>query len=38
MVMIALGLFGAYVGFVLFVARMMSDKWHPDGGRKDEDR
>jgi hypothetical protein len=22
-----------YVGFVLFIARMASPKWHPDGGR-----
>jgi hypothetical protein len=24
-----------YVGFILFVARMLSHKWHPDGGEHD---
>jgi len=22
----------AYLGFVAFLGRMLSDKWHPDGG------
>lgn len=26
----------AYLGFVLLVARSLSDKWHPDGGVRDD--
>ena len=24
-----------YIGFALFVARMLSHKWHPDGGENE---
>lgn len=26
----------AYLGLVLFLARLASSKWHPDGGQEDE--
>ncbi len=33
MIMWIVGGIAAYFGVVLFIARMLSDKWHPDGGR-----
>ncbi len=31
-----IGVVATYVGIVLLLARTLSDRWHPDGGRNDE--
>jgi len=37
--MIAKIVFGiaTYIAIVLFIARMLSHKWHPDGGKHEQD-